>query len=169
MKILYFYQKYIGELFYMKNNRMEELDIKIIRSLQGDARKSFKEIANQTQVTTDTIKNHFNTMKKKGIIRGTTIVIDPKQIDKKHIVLIGIQIKHPYSDQVINMVKKIPGMCVVTRTIGRYDIEAIALLDDIEQIGITKSMIADFQQVKDVDVDILVDKPLLCPKNFEFE
>jgi Lrp/AsnC family transcriptional regulator for asnA, asnC and gidA len=153
----------------MSENKIDQIDIQILRLLQGDARKSFKEIATQCGVSTDTINNRFNAMKKKGIIRGTTIVIDPKLLEKKHLVFIGIQVTHPYSDQVLNMVKRISGMCVVTRAIGRYDIEAIAILDDIEKIGMTKSTIGDFQQVKNVDVDILVDKPLLCPKNFELD
>lgn len=153
----------------MKNKSLDKIDIKILRMLQKDVRISFKEIANECDMSTDTIKNRFNQMKKKNIIRGTTIVIDPKRLGEKHIVFIGIQITHPYSDQVLNMVKKIPGMCVVTRAMGHYDIEAIAILEDIEQIGIVKGMIGDFQQVRNVDVDILVDKPLLCPKNFEFE
>lgn len=153
----------------MSENKIDPIDIQILRLLQGDARKSFKEIATQCGVSTDTINNRFNAMKKKGIIRGTTIVIDPKQFEKKYLVFIGIQVTHPYSDQVLNMVKRISEMCVVTRAIGRYDIEAIAILDDIEKIGMTKSTIGDFQQVKNVDVDILVDKPLLCPKNFELD
>lgn len=154
---------------YMSENKIDPIDIQILRLLQGDARKSFKEIATQCGVSTDTINNRFNAMEKKGIILGTTIVIDPKKLEKKYLVFIGIQVTHPYSDQVLNMVKRISGMCVVTRAIGRYDIEAIAVLDDIEKIGMTKSTIGDFQQVKNVEVDILVDKPLLCPKNFELD
>ncbi len=154
---------------HMSENEIDKIDIQILRLLQGDARRSFKEIAKQCKVSADTIKNHYNVMIKKGIIRGTTIVIDPKQLEKKYLVFIGIQVTHPYSDQILNMVKRISGMCVVTRAIGRYDIEAIAIQDDIEKIGITKSTISDFQQVKNVDVDILVDKPLLCPKNFELD
>jgi DNA-binding Lrp family transcriptional regulator len=153
----------------MSENKIDPIDIQILRLLQGDARKSFKEIALQCGVSADTINNRFIAMEKKGIIRGTTIVIDPKQLEKKYLVFIGIQVTHPYSDQVLNMVKRISGMCVVTRAIGRYDIEAIAVLDDIEKIGMTKSTIGDFQQVKNVEVDILVDKPLLCPKNFELD
>jgi Lrp/AsnC family transcriptional regulator for asnA, asnC and gidA len=154
---------------YMSENKIDPIDIQILRLLQGDARKSFKEIATQCGVSTDTINNRFNAMEKKGIILGTTIVIDPKKLEKKYLVFIGIQVTHPYSDQVLNMVKRISGLCVVTRAIGRYDIEAIAVLDDIEKIGMTKSTIGDFQQVKNVEVDILVDKPLLCPKNFELD
>ena len=130
---------------------------------------SFKEIADQCNVSTDTIKNRFATLKKAGVIHGTTIVVDPKKLGQGNLVLMGIEIVQPYSVSVLSMIKKIPGLCVVTRTIGKYDIETIFLLEDIEQIGSTKEMIEDFPQVKSVDVGILVDKPLLCPKNFEFE
>ena len=71
--------------------------------------------------------------------------------------------------ELTNMIKKIKGLCVVTKSIGAYDIEAIFLLKDIEHIGISKDTIEDFPQVKSANVGIFVDKPLLCPKNFEFE
>ncbi len=153
----------------MSDTGIDETDVNILRMLQNDARTPFKEIANQCNVSIDTIKNRFTAMKKKGVIRGSTIVIDPKKMGKGNLVLIGVQVMQHYSESVMNMIKKISGMCVVTRAIGRYDVEAIFLLKDIEQIGFTKEIIADFPQVKSVDVGIFVDKPLLCPKNFEFE
>ena len=153
----------------MPNRDVDEIDVKILRMLQNDARTPFKEIADQCNVSIDTIKNRFTAMKKNGIIRGCTIVIDPKKLEQGNLVLMGVQVAQHYSDSVLSMIKKIPGMCVVTRAIGQYDIEAIFLLKDIEQIGTTKEMIEDFPQVKNVDVGIFVDKPLLCPKNFEFE
>jgi Lrp/AsnC family transcriptional regulator for asnA, asnC and gidA len=153
----------------MSDIEIDTLDIKILRMLQGDARRPFQEIAENAKVSTDTIKNRFHSMVKKGLIKGTTIVIDPKKIDKNNIVSIGIQVTNPYAEQVLASVKKIPGMYVVTRAVGRYDIEAIAILKDIEQISTVKNTIADFQQVQNVDIEIWVDKPLLCPKNFEFE
>lgn len=153
----------------MSDREVDETDIKILRMLQVDARKSFGEIASQCGVSRETVKNRFDTMEKEGIIRGTSIVINPRKMDKKHIVIIGIQTIQPYSNQVLSMVKKIPGICVATRAVGRYDVEAIAIQKDIQQIGNTGDTIGDFQQVKSVDVDIFVDKPLLCPKNFEFE
>jgi Lrp/AsnC family transcriptional regulator for asnA, asnC and gidA len=153
----------------MSEINIDALDVKILRLLQGDARKPFQEIAQQTGVSTDTIKNRFHHMTKTGLLRGTTIVIDPKKIDQNHVVSVGVQVTNPYAEQVLNLMKKIPGMYVVTRSVGPYDIEAIAILKDIEQISTVKNTIADFQQVLDVDIEIWVDKPLLCPKNFEFE
>jgi len=153
----------------MPNKDIDEIDVKILRMLQNNARTPFKEIADQCNVSLDTIKNHFTAMKKNGIIRSCTIVIDPKKLEQGNLVLMGIRVVQHYSYSVLSMIKKIPGMCVATRAIGQYDIEAVFLLRDIEQIGITKEIIEDFPQVKNVEVGIFVDKPLLCPKNFEFE
>jgi Lrp/AsnC family transcriptional regulator for asnA, asnC and gidA len=153
----------------MENKNLDEIDVKILRILQKDIRTPFKEIANQCNISTDTIKNRYNRLIENEVIRGSTIVIDPKKMGKGNLVIIGIKVVQKFSESVLNMVKKMKGLCVVTKSIGQYDIEAIFLLEDIEQIGITKDKIEDFPQVKSADVGIFVDKPLLCPKNFEFE
>jgi Lrp/AsnC family transcriptional regulator for asnA, asnC and gidA len=148
---------------------LEEIDVKILRMLQKDARTPFKEIADYCDVSIETIKNHFNALKKKGVIRGSTILLNPKKMGLGNLVILCIRIVERYSDSILNMINKIPGLCVATKSVGKYDIEAIFLLNDIEQIGITKEIIEDFPQVKSVEIGIFVDKPLLCPKNFEFD
>jgi Lrp/AsnC family transcriptional regulator for asnA, asnC and gidA len=153
----------------MENRKLDEIDITILRTLQKDIRTSFKEIANQCNISTDTIKNRYNKLIENEVIRGSTIVVDPKKMGQGNLVIIGIKVEQKFSDSVLNMIKKMKGLCVVTKSIGQYDIEAIFLLEDIEQIGIAKDKIEDFPQVKSADLGIFVDKPLLCPKNFEFE
>ena len=153
----------------MGNTNLDEIDIAILRTLQRDIRTPFKEIANQSNISTDTVKNRYNKMIENEVIRGSTIVIDPKKMGQGNLVIIGIKVVQKFSESVLNMIKKMKGLCVVTKSIGQYDIEAIFLLEDIEQIGITKDKIEDFPQVKSADIGIFVDKPLLCPKNFEFE
>jgi Lrp/AsnC family transcriptional regulator for asnA, asnC and gidA len=153
----------------MTNIKLDEIDIKLLRALQRDIRTPFKEIANQCNISTDTIKNRYNKLIKNGAIKGSTIVVDPKKMGQGNLVIIGIKVVQKFSESVVSMIKKMKGLCVVTKSIGQYDIEAIFLLEDIEQIGITKDKIEDFPQVKSADVGIFVDKPLLCPKNFEFE
>ena len=153
----------------MENKNLDEIDIRILRTLQKDIRTPFKEIANQCNISSDTIKNRYNKLIENEVIRGSTIVVDPKKMGQGNLVIIGVKVVQKFSDSVLNMIKKMKGLCVVTKSIGQYDIEAIFLLEDIEQIGITKDKIEDFPQVKSADVGIFVDRPLLCPKNFEFE
>jgi len=149
--------------------KLDKIDEKIIRMLQVDARTSFKKIADQCNRSADIIKNRYNKMKKNGIIRRSTIVIDPKKMGLGNLVMMGIKINQYHTDSILNTIKKITGILVVTRSIGQYDLEAIFLLKNIEKIGTTKEIIADLPEVINVDVNIFVDKPLLCPKNFEFE
>ena len=153
----------------MENKNLDGIDVKILRTLQKDIRTPFKEIANQLNISTDTIKNRYNKLIENEVIRGSTIVVDPKKMGQGNLVIIGVKVVQKFSDSVLNMIKKMKGLCVVTKSIGQYDIEAIFLLEDIEQIGMTKDKIEDFPQVKSADVGIFVNKPLLCPKNFEFE
>ena len=153
----------------MSDKTIDKLDIKVLRMLQNDARTPLKEIADCCNVTIDTIKNRFIALKEKGVIRGSTIVIDPKKMNLGNLVILGVRTVERYAETVLNMILKIPGLCVATKAIGEYEIEAIFLLKDIEQIGNTKEMIEDFPQVKGVDISIFVDKPLLCPKNFQFD
>ena len=153
----------------MSDIRIDHINAKLIRMLQNDARTSFKDIAKECNVSLDTIKNRYNILKKNGVIRGSTIVVDPKKMEQGILVIIGIQAIQQFSDSVLNMINKMQGVCIVTRSIGQYDIEAIFLLKDIEQIGIIKEKIEDLPQVEDANVGIFVDRPLLCPKNFEFD
>lgn len=152
----------------MEKMNVDEIDIKIIRALQNDVRKPFKTIAKQCDCSTDTIKNRFNKMIEKNIIRGSTIVLDPKKIGEGNLVLIGINVVQQFSEPIVNMIKKMTGLLVVTKSIGQYDLEAIFLLKDIEQIGIIKEKIEDLPHVKSAFIGIFTDKPLLCPRNFEF-
>jgi DNA-binding Lrp family transcriptional regulator len=153
----------------MPDIKIDKINAKLLRMLQNDARISFKDIAKECNVSLDTIKNRYNLLKKNGVIRGSTIVVDPKKMEQGILVIIGVQVVQQFSESVLNMIKKMQGLCVVTKSIGQYDIEAIFLLKDIEQIGITKEKIEDFPQVEVANVGIFVDRPLLCPKNFEFD
>ncbi len=58
------------------DTKIDELDIKILKALLRNSRKSFSKIADECGVTTATINNRFNEMKKTGIIQGSTILVD---------------------------------------------------------------------------------------------
>ena len=76
----------------MKNIKLDEIDKKIVRILQKDVRTPFKEIAHHCNISTDTIKKRYNKMKENNVIRGTTIVLDPKKIGEGNLVIIGINV-----------------------------------------------------------------------------
>ena len=54
----------------------DKLDNKIIRELLKDSRKSFAQIAKQCKVSTATVNNRFNELKKAGIILGSSVIVN---------------------------------------------------------------------------------------------
>ena len=59
-----------------KERKIDELDIKIIKDLLKNSRKSFSEIAKECRVSTATINNRFNELEEAGIIIGSTVLVD---------------------------------------------------------------------------------------------
>ncbi len=148
---------------------MDEIDKKIIRILQNDARTPFKHIAEETNVSRDTINNRFERMIQDKIISGTTIILDSKKSEDGLFAFIGVKTKMSDSDVVLEKIKEIPGICSISRAIGEYNIEGIFLGKSMEEMIQIKEQIKNISNILDVVVEVFVDSPLLCPKNFEFD
>jgi DNA-binding Lrp family transcriptional regulator len=72
--------------------QLDEIDIKIIKSLVNDGRKSFRQISRETKITTPTVKARFKRLVNVGFIKGVIPIFDFNQIDKgeedKHLIQI---------------------------------------------------------------------------------
>jgi len=62
--------------------QLDEIDIKIIKSLVKDGRKSFRQISRETKITTPTVKARFKRLVNIGFIKGVIPIFDFNQIDK---------------------------------------------------------------------------------------
>jgi DNA-binding Lrp family transcriptional regulator len=56
--------------------QLDELDKKILRVLQEDGKASLRQIAEKINSNVSTVKNHFDTLTEKQIIKKTTAMID---------------------------------------------------------------------------------------------
>jgi DNA-binding Lrp family transcriptional regulator len=148
---------------------MDEIDNKIIRILQKDARTPFKHIAKENGVSRDTINNRFNRMLKNNMLLGTTIILDPKKSGEGTFAFMGVKTKMSNSNIIVEKIKEISGLCAVSIAIGEYDIEGIILGKSMEEMIQAKERIENIPDVIDVAIEVFVDTPLLCLENFEFD
>lgn len=148
---------------------MDEIDKKIIRILQKDARIPFKHIAEEFSVSRDTINNRYKMMLKNDIISKTTLILDSKKSGAGIFAFIGVITKMSDPNAILEKIKEMPGICNISRAIGKYNIEGIFLGKSMEEMSQAKEHIASIPDVIDVTVEVFVDSPLLCPQNFEFE
>jgi len=149
--------------------KIDEIDVNIIRALQKDARANFADIAKDRGVSTDTISKRFRKMKKVGIVRGTTILLNPKSFGYDCVASLGIDVSYPHLKDVIELIQRIPEIVFCTTSMGRHDIFCIAVLKNVGRLSQVKDLIKGHPMVREVTTSIWVDEILLCPENFEFE
>jgi len=67
---------------------LDEIDKKIIRVLEDDARTSLRKISELV-----TVSNRVKKMEKNGVIKGYSVILDPDQIGWELNVVIGLRIQ----------------------------------------------------------------------------
>ncbi len=149
--------------------KIDRIDINIIRALQRDARTNLAEIAKDCDVSTDTISKRFRKMKRTGIVRETTVLLNPKSFGYNCVASLGIDVDYPHMREVVELVRKTPDVVFCTPSMGKHDIFAIAVLRNVGRLAQVKESIKGHPLVREVTASIWVDEILLCPENFEFK
>ena len=155
---------------------MDETDLLIIKRMTEDARVSFRKIAKELGVSPDTVISRYRILQEKGVIRGSTVVLDPKKIGYKGMAafmidtsltpIIATEATPTRSQSILEKVIKMPDIILSTKTVGDHDLLAIAVIKDVEHLISTGNDIAKINGVKDLCVSFWVEKAELYPKYF---
>jgi Lrp/AsnC family transcriptional regulator for asnA, asnC and gidA len=155
---------------------MDQMDLVIIKRMTENARVSFRKIAEELGVSPDTVISRYKAMQEEGVIRGSTVVLDPKKIgytgmaafmiDTSPTNVIGMEATQPTVSSILETVIKMPDIILATKTVGDHDLLAIAVIKDVEHLIAIGSDIAKIPGVKDLRVSFWVEKTELYPKYF---
>jgi len=156
--------------------KMDETDISIITRLTQDARMSFRKIARELGISPDTVINRYAALRGQGVIRGSTIVINPKRIGYQAMVVFMIDTsptrisaeKAAPADSalVLERLIRIPSIIVATKTVGDHDVLAIGVALDFEHLMDLRNVITRIPGVKDLQVSFWVESMEVCPRYF---
>jgi DNA-binding Lrp family transcriptional regulator len=92
------------------------LDIDIVKSLNENARKSFRDMAKELEVSLSTISNRVHKLEEAGILTGYVPILNAQKIGYDLSVVIGIRIS---KGKLLDVQKKI---AVDDRVYGVYDV-----------------------------------------------
>jgi len=155
---------------------MDETDLAIIDKLTEDARMSFRKIAKKLGISPDTVINRYEALQKEGVIRGSTIVINPKKIGYQAMAVFMIDTSPAHilatestpadSSFILNKLIQMPNIIVATKTVGDHDLLAVGVAIDFEHLNKVRNDIEKIPGVKDIQVSFWVEKTELCPKYF---
>jgi Lrp/AsnC family transcriptional regulator for asnA, asnC and gidA len=155
---------------------MDEIDLQIIDKLTEDARMSFRKIAKQIGVSPDTVINRYKTLQEEGVIRGSTVVVDPKRIGYKSTIVflidaspshvLGTEATPNDSSSILKELISMPNIILATKTVGDHDLLAIAVARNFAHLTSIGNDIAKIPGVTDLQISFWVEKSSLCPKYF---
>ena len=155
---------------------MDETDLSIINKLTEDARKSFRKIAKELGISPDTVINRYDALQENGVIRGSTVVINPKRVGYQAMAVFMIDVSPTHilateitpidSSQILDKLIQMRNIIVATKTVGDHDLLAIGVAMDFEHLIKVGNDIAEIPGVKDLQVSFWVERTELCPRYF---
>ena len=103
---------------------VDEIDIKILRALQEDARQTTKELAAKVYLSTTPVFERLKRLEREGYIRQYVAILDAEKLDMGFEVFCSVKLKQMSRDVARNftrMIRQIPQVAECYNISGEYD------------------------------------------------
>jgi Lrp/AsnC family transcriptional regulator, regulator for asnA, asnC and gidA len=150
---------------------MDEIDEKIVKMLTDDARTSFRQMAKDLGKSPDTVIKRYERLREEGLIRGSTIVVEPVRIGYEGMAAFHIDVStsggaKTDSTNILRSLIKMPNIIVATKTVGDHDLLVIGVIHDFSHLMRLGSEIAAIPGVKNIQTALWAGGIEICPKYF---
>ncbi len=123
---------------------LDDVDLRILRMLQEDARTPFSRVAKEVGVSEATVHMRVKKLKELGVLRGFQALVDPSSVGKGLTAITLIKADPMKYAEILERLKSIPDVYEVYDVTGEYDAvvklrsgsreELASLIDDIGKI-----------------------------------
>lgn len=140
-----------------KKLSIDELDQNIMRLLSEDARLSNRNIAMTLGVTEGTVRARVKRLEQDNFIR-ITAVTNMELLERPQLAYIGIHTEQDKIRQVADRIAEFDEINAVIILLGRFDVLAIGLFADLEQLhAVASDKILGLTGVRHIETTIVVD------------
>lgn len=130
---------------------MDSLDLKILTSLDADARRSFADLARELDVSQPTIADRVRRLESRGILRGTMLSLDHSRLGYGVSAFVRIRTNSTSKRGLIDVASKMPQItemvsvtgedCCIARVVARSVEELSNVLERLSAFGQTSTSI----------------------------
>ena len=117
----------------------DQLDLKLLKELKKDSRRSVRQLAKSLEESPSTIYNRVKRLESRDVIKRWTVTIDYEQLDLHVTAFILIQLVNIenglHARDVAKRIGEIEGVYEVHLTSGDYDIIAKVRTRTIQDVG----------------------------------
>ncbi|MCS7120466.1 MAG: Lrp/AsnC family transcriptional regulator [Nitrososphaerota archaeon] len=115
--------------------KIDEIDLKILKMLQEDSRISFHNLAKKIGISVGTAYNRIKNLERKGIIKTYTAVVDPYKLGLTLTAIILVQAEGAHLTEVEEEIAKNENVICVYDITGDFDIAVIARFKDRNRLN----------------------------------
>ena len=115
--------------------KLDEMDRKILKHLQEDAKKTNKEISNDLGLSVTAIYERIRKLEREGVISQYVALVNPERIEKNFMVLCQIKLlqhTREYLTRFEKEVTSLPEVIEVFHVSGDYDYILKVLVKDMQ-------------------------------------
>ncbi|MGD0070826.1 MAG: Lrp/AsnC family transcriptional regulator [Candidatus Bathyarchaeia archaeon] len=125
-------------------NKLDAVDLQIIRALEEDSRVSLRKLAHRIGLTPNIVHNRLDSLEHEGIILGYAPVIDSAKMGYALTAIIMIQIEGEHIVEVENEIAKESNVLSVYDITGEYDAVVFAKFRDNASLnGFLKKLLTE--------------------------
>ncbi len=102
--------------------KIEELDRKILKVLNRDARMSFRLIAKELRISPTTLYNKVKKLESSGVLKGYIPLIDKESVGYDLMAIISLRVRQEKDIEVQKVIAKLPQVGAVYEVTGDWDL-----------------------------------------------
>jgi Lrp/AsnC family transcriptional regulator for asnA, asnC and gidA len=114
---------------------LSDSDLRILRVLERDASLSYAEIARRLGLNESTVRKKVLKLKRQGIIRRFSVVLDPEKLGIRNIAILGIDTDPDKLLEVAQRLRDMPEVKSVAITSGDHMLMAEVWSEDGDQLS----------------------------------
>ena len=142
---------------------IDQLDMRIIRSLSGNARKPYKSIAQELGVSDATVRKRIRDMLEDGIIKEFNVLIDYHALGRIIKAFIGLRVNPSKLKEIVEHLKRNPDVQVLYRTTGDVDLFVEVIFSDMEDLNAFLESELNLEGITGTVVNLVIGPYKRCP------
>jgi len=151
----------------MRDVEIDEIDVKILRSLIKDARTNLKDIAQECGVSSNAIFKRIRNLEKSGVITGYSLIAARELGNFESLSTIWLSIDLDHETEAVEFLRQQEGLFNIFRCVGRYDIVAYCLTKNIQKLEEILQRLKKQEWVKAAILNIWTQNGKLTLENVE--
>ena len=114
---------------------MDDLDKKIIRALNQNARKSFREVAKEVESSVTAVIHRIKKFEEAGVLKGFIPIVNMEYFGKKMIAIIALRISQGKLIETQKKIAEDDRVAAVYDVTGEWDSFVVAYFDDRQDLN----------------------------------